>query len=137
MGTRVLKTLCGVLCLVAGPAQPRAETVTVERSGEIDLAKFRCTDISQRGRISRVCYDGAFQYLLIRVDERYHHYCGIEGGTLERFLTSVDVDHYFGAIIENKHICRPDTVPKYPAPASVTPPKQARPAASSPSAVDD
>ncbi len=86
---------------------------SVQYGGEIDLAPFQCTDISQGSRISRVCYDAENKYLLIRVGQTYHQFCEIEAGTATRFLASPSLDHFFESIIEDSHGCRPENVPKY------------------------
>ncbi len=124
------------LCVLAAPVMLCAETVSVNYVGEVDLAPFHCTDVSQGGRISRICYDGAQRYLLVRLKELYHHFCEIEAGTVERFIASYSIDHFFKVIIENRHNCRPATVPKYeqrpqPQPALAAPPSR------SPSPVPD
>jgi hypothetical protein len=110
---QALNAFCAVLCLVAASTQLRAQMITVKYGGEIDLAPFQCTDISQRGRIGHVCYDDANRYLLIKLDQSYHQYCEVEAGTVQRFLASHSINHFFKTKIENRHSCRPENLPKY------------------------
>jgi hypothetical protein len=99
--------------IVAEAGLLRAETVDVEFRGDIDLEFFQCTDIAPGGRIRRVCYDGANRYLVIKRDETWRHYCEVEAGTAARFIASPAIERFYGSVIENRHDCRPATVPKY------------------------
>ena len=97
------------------------EVVSVKYGGEIDLAPFRCSDISKGRRVSRVCYDVGNRYLLIRVEQSYQQFCEVDAGITDRFLSSPSTDHFFKSIIEDRHECRPGNMPKYdPVPQAVS-----------------
>ena len=70
--------LLAILLSVIVSGQVHAEVVSVKYGGEIDLAPFHCTDISKGRRISRVCYDLANKYLLIRVEQSYQQFCEVD-----------------------------------------------------------
>ena len=104
-------------CMPQGGTAPiYAETVSVQHGEEIDLAPFQCTDLPQESRLDRVCYDGASKYLLVRMDQTYRHYCGMEAGTVTRFLAFPSIDHFFETVIEDQFGCRPENIPKYQTP---------------------
>lgn len=91
----------------------RAETVEVEYHGDIDLEHFACTEIAPGSRVRRVCYDDANRYLVVRQEETWRHFCAVEAALAARLVEAPAIDRFFGSIIENRHECRPDTVPKY------------------------
>jgi hypothetical protein len=102
-----------VVYLAAATVPARAEMASVQYGGEIDLAPFQCSNISQASRISRVCYDQVNKYLLVRVDKTYRQFCDLEASTASRFLASPAMDRFFTSIIEDRHGCRPGNMPKY------------------------
>jgi hypothetical protein len=96
----------------AVPAQSPAEVVSVKYGDEIDLAPFRCSDVEGH-RVSRVCYDAANRYLLLRVGQNYRQFCEVDAAITNRFLSSPSMDRFFESIIEDRHECRPGNMPKY------------------------
>jgi len=67
-----------VLSAVLASHRTSAESVDVKYRGTVNLAPFSCTDAERSSFIKRVCYDKANQYMLIRLNGVYHHYCAID-----------------------------------------------------------
>jgi hypothetical protein len=63
-----------------------AESVDVKYRGFVGLEAFTCTDVSRSGFIRRVCYDRKNQYMLIKLNARYYHYCELPSAVLDQFL---------------------------------------------------
>lgn len=62
------KFLAAAIALYAACLPPsNAETVSVKYRGSVDLKTFACDDISRSSFITRVCYDRAKQYMIIRL----------------------------------------------------------------------
>ena len=103
---------------VDGASGP-AEVVSVQYGDEIDLAPLSCSAVKGR-RISRVCYDAANRYLLIREGQSYRQFCEVDAAITDRFLSSPAMDRFFRSMIEGKYDCRPGNMPKYePVPQAV------------------
>lgn len=72
-----------------------AETVHVKYHGAVSLDSFACTDVKERSDVSRICYDKAERYMLIRLKTTYHHYCTVDSGTVQGLLVANSKRQYF------------------------------------------
>jgi hypothetical protein len=93
-----------------------AESVEVKYRGVVDLAPFACSDVSRSSFIKRVCYDRASQYMLIRLNSTYYHYCELPPATLDEFVTAPSMGQYFnqrikGTGADGSFDCRTHKVP--------------------------
>ena len=95
-----------------------AETVNVKYRGLVDLAPFACETITRSSFITRVCYDAANQYMIIKLMQTYYHYCEIDAGTVAALKTAGSMGRYYNANIkgsgqEGPFDCRTHRVPNY------------------------
>jgi len=67
-----------VKCLVA-----TAETVQVKYHGAVSLDAFACEDVRESSDISRICYEKAERYMVIRLKTTNYHYCEIDAATVQ------------------------------------------------------
>jgi hypothetical protein len=96
----------------------RAETVDVKYRGIVDLKPFACSEISQSSFIRRVCYDRANQYMLIKLNQTYYHYCELPPTILEQFMAASSMGQYYNQNIkgwggDGPFDCRTHRVPSY------------------------
>jgi hypothetical protein len=98
----------------------RAESVYVKCRGEVDLKSFNCTDVTRSSFINRVCYDEANDYMLIKLNGTYYHYCAIDGDTVSALLAADSMGRFYNASIKGKFDCRVHRVPEYPHDGGVT-----------------
>ncbi|MFT4115932.1 KTSC domain-containing protein [Bradyrhizobium sp.] len=94
------------------------ETVDVKYRGPVDLKTFACNDISRSSFITRICYDRAKQYMIIRLNTTYYHYCELPPATFNAFLDAPSMGSFY-----NQHLkgtgrdgpfdCRTHPVPAY------------------------
>ncbi|WP_010458155.1 KTSC domain-containing protein [Acidovorax radicis] len=77
MKTLVVAIL-GMICQLA-----LAESVQVKYHGAVSLDAFTCADVSDNSDVSRICYDKAERYMVIRLKTTYYHYCEIDAGTVQ------------------------------------------------------
>ena len=64
-----------VLSIQAASGQ---EYVWVTGRGLVDIEPLTCTDIATSSFLRRVCYDEANRYLLVRMEEKWLHYCEVD-----------------------------------------------------------
>jgi len=93
-----MRRLVGI-CLVATSLSAGAETVSVKYHGDVPLTSFTCTPVEQGGNVTRVCYDAAERYMVIRLKSTYYHYCEIDAATVRALLAAKPIDTYFGSRI--------------------------------------
>lgn len=79
---RILKLFVFVaLALMAQAAA--AETVQVWHHGPVPLDTLVCADVNQSSDVSRICYDKAERFMVIRLKSTYCDYCSIDSGTAQ------------------------------------------------------
>lgn len=79
---------------------------------------FECEEITRSSFITRVCYDHATAYLVIRLKATDYHYCSVDAATIEALMEAGSMGRYY-----NRHIksgksggpfdCRTHAVPQY------------------------
>lgn len=72
-----------VSALVLLPLIASAETVAVKYHGAVSLDAFACSDVRDDTNVSRICYDRAERYMVIRLKSTYYHYCQIDAATVQ------------------------------------------------------
>ena len=95
-----------------------AETVDVKYRGAVDLKPFTCSDITRSSFIKRVCYDKANQYMIIRLNHTYYHYCELPPSTLDALMAAESMGRYFNSTIKGSgkdgpFDCRTRRLPSY------------------------
>jgi hypothetical protein len=111
-----MKRLVIALVLLAAPAH--AETVDVKYRGSVDLKPFTCQDISRSSVVTRLCYDTANQYVIVRLKTVYYHYCEMPKKIVDDWLAADSMGTYYNASIkgtgkDGPYDCRTHRVPAY------------------------
>jgi KTSC domain len=94
-----------------------AETVQVKYHGPVLLDAFACADVREGSDVSRICYDVAEHYMLIRLKTTYYHYCEIDAATVRGLQAASSKRQYFEARIRGSGTdgpfdCRTHPIPK-------------------------
>lgn len=95
----------------------RAETVQVKYHGPVSLDAFACEDVKESSGVSRVCYDAAERYMVIRLQTTYYHYCEIDAGTVKGLQKAGLKRQFFesrirGSGADGPFDCRTHPIPK-------------------------
>jgi hypothetical protein len=90
-----------------------AEEVDVKYRGRLDLAPFKCTDVTRSSFIRRVCYDKGERYMLISLNGTYYHYCNIPQSTVVALMSSDSMGRFFNAQVKGQFDCRLTPAPRY------------------------
>ena len=109
---RLLALFLAVVCLPAF-----AETVQVKYHGAVSLDAFACSDVKESSDVTRICYDAAERYMIIRLRATYYHYCEIDPATVHGLRTAASKRQYFEARIKGSGSdgpfdCRTHAIPK-------------------------
>lgn len=107
-----------VIGVLAGCTIANAEEVNVRFRGTVDLKPFDCTDVTRSSFIRRVCYDKAQQYMLIKLNETYYHYCEISPNVVADLMAAESMGRFYNGNIKGSGSdgpfdCRTHDVPKY------------------------
>lgn len=95
----------------------KAETVDVKYLGAVSLGDFSCSDIRESSDVTRICYDKAERYMLIRLKSTYYQYCEVDASTAKELLSARLKRDYFqsrikGSGSDGPFDCRSKPVPK-------------------------
>ncbi|MNR13390.1 hypothetical protein D3C85_1297950 [compost metagenome] len=101
-----------LICQVAA-----AETVQVKYHGVVSLDAFACADVKEGSDVSRICYDKAERYMVIRLKTTYYHYCDIDAATVQGFQGASSKRQFFetrirGSGADGPFDCRTHPIPK-------------------------
>ncbi|RYH59294.1 MAG: KTSC domain-containing protein, partial [Alcaligenaceae bacterium] len=77
---------------------------------------FNCADVNEGSDVSRVCYDKAARYMVIRLKTTYYHYCEIDAATVRSFQTASSKRQFFetrirGTGADGPFDCRTHPIP--------------------------
>ena len=111
-----MRTALALLLTLSSPLAV-AETVMVKYHGPVVLDAFACTDVAERSDVTRVCYDAAEQYMVIRLKATYYHYCTIDKATVQGLLAASPKREFFesrirGSGSDGPFDCRTHPIPK-------------------------
>lgn len=112
------KILWYAIILGLGGSTAAGETVDVKYRGPVSLDSFKCQDTSRSTLVNRVCYDAAEEYMIIKLQGVYYHYCAIDAGTVTALLTAESLGRYYranilGGATNGRFDCRFHRVPTY------------------------
>ncbi|OUM02959.1 KTSC domain-containing protein [Variovorax sp. JS1663] len=94
-----------------------AETVQVKYHGTVSLDAFACVDVKENSDVSRICYDKAERYMVIRLKATYYHYCEIDTGIVQGLQSASSKRQFFETRIRGNGVdgpfdCRRQPIPK-------------------------
>lgn len=107
--------LLSALVLICNIAS--AETVQVKYNGAVSLDSFVCVEVKENSDVSRICYDRAERYMLIRLKTTYYQYCDIDSATVQGLQVANSKRQFFETRIRGNGVdgpfdCRTHPVPK-------------------------
>jgi hypothetical protein len=85
----------------------------VKYRGPVDLSRFSCNSIERSSFIRCVCYDRANAYMIIKLNETFYHYCGIDNETVSSLLAAGSMGRFYNGSIKGHFDCRTGRVPPY------------------------
>jgi hypothetical protein len=79
---------------------------------------FACTDIARSSFITRVCFDAAKRYMIVRLNATDYHYCEIGQSVVSAFLAAKSMGSFYNKNIKSNgedgpFDCRTHSVPSY------------------------
>lgn len=103
--------------LVVGCQVATAETVQVKHHGAVSLHAFVCEEVKESSDVSRICYDKAERYMVIRLKTTNYHYCEIDAATIQGLQKASSKRVFFesrirGSGADGPFDCRTHPIPK-------------------------
>jgi hypothetical protein len=119
-GTTSLEATLKIFTLLAFVSMcqfANAETVQVKYLGAVSLDSFACTDVKEASDVSRICYDKAERYMLIRLQTTYYHYCAIDPDTVRGLQAAPSKRQFFETRIKGNGVDGPFDCRTHPIPS--------------------
>ena len=79
----------------------------------VDNGNFEHIDISYSSLVKDIFYDKENEYLLVKLNSTYYHYCGVIQPITESWFKSSSLGRYYLQNIKGKYDCRVFPMPKY------------------------
>lgn len=65
------------------------------RDSLVCLGTFTCVELPQSGAMSEACYDGDKSYMLIKLSDGWHQYCGVDRTSADNLIHSPSIETYY------------------------------------------
>jgi hypothetical protein len=103
--------LAAALAVAAHAA--KAERVYVKARGEVDLAQFRCENVTRSANVKRLCYDEKEEYVLVSLKGIWYHFCDVPPPTVTSWRKAASKGRYYNDNIRGNYDCSVTHAPAY------------------------
>lgn len=106
----------GFCALVSAEAQ--AAELCPKYGECVPAASFQCEEVDRSSFITRVCYDAAERYMIMRLEQTDYHYCEVDAGTHGQLMSAPSMGRFYNANIKSsgsgrRFDCRDNPPPDY------------------------
>ena len=101
------------VALAVATTAANAERVYVKARGEVDLAPFRCENVSRSVNVKRLCYDEREEYVLVSLKGVWYHFCGVPPTTVDTWKKASSKGRYYNDNILGHYDCSVTHAPAY------------------------
>ena len=101
------------MVLVIIPSVSFSETVYVKYRGPVDLTPFKCSWIFRSSFINRLCYDPKEQYVIVKLQKTYYHYCEVPPGVVDAWTNADSMGRFYNSFVKGRFDCRTHYIPPY------------------------
>lgn len=110
--------LLTMIALVAFAQPAAAEELCPKYGSCVPMSAFDCQDIDRSSLVTRVCYNAAASYLVIRLKQTDYHYCEVDQTTVQRLMSASSMGRFYNAEIKDsgtdgRFSCRGRPQPKF------------------------
>jgi hypothetical protein len=110
---RAMKRTVLTTALALAATASNAERVYVKARGEVDLAPFRCENVSRSVNVKRLCYDEQEEYVLVSLKGIWYHFCGVPPATVTNWKRASSKGRYYNDNILGHYDCSVTHAPSY------------------------
>ncbi len=109
---KVLKPILGIALLMTAQVA-MAERVFVKSRGDVDLAPFRCENVTRGANVKRLCYDERELYVLVSLKGIWYHFCGVPPSAISAWRKASSPGRYYNDYVREKYECHAAEAPTY------------------------
>ena len=111
-----LVALFAVVIFTSGCGSNGSNFVKIEyRSDKVDVSNsiFEYQDTSKSSFVDGAWYDSSNSYMIIKLNSKYYHYCGLSSSIWNNFTSATSYGTYYNSNIKGSYDCRDGVVPDY------------------------
>lgn len=113
-----MRATTATLILFAFTSSVTAEDLCPKYGSCVPADQFECHHITRSSFVQRVCYSEAKAYMIVRLKKTYYHYCAVDPGTVNDFLSADSMGRFYNQRIkvdanDGKFDCRTHQVPTF------------------------
>ena len=112
MMDKLTQLLIGI-ALLTGAQAAMAERVYVKARGEVDLAPFRCENVTRSVNVKRLCYDEQEMYVLVSLKGIWYHFCGVPPAAVSAWKKASSKGRYYNDNVRGSFDCQVTGAPAY------------------------
>jgi hypothetical protein len=106
------------LAIVLSSVPVTADELCPKYGSCVPADQFNCREITTSSLVTRVCYSGAKEYMVVRLKQTDYHYCAIDAQTVKDFLTASSMGLFYNERIkvnanDGKFSCQTHPVPTF------------------------
>lgn len=92
-----------------------AETIYVKYRGpvNVDNGHFDKVQLKNSSLVNAMYYDSNNEYLLVRLQNTYYHYCAIPNKVVNMWVKSSSLGNHYKSFIKGNYDCRIYPMPNY------------------------
>ncbi len=92
-----------------------ASNIYVQYRGNVnvDNGYFEQINLKESRFVKEMYYDTGNKYLIVRLKNKYYHYCSIPKSTVNKWTSSSSLGKFYNLNIKGNYDCRINPVPTY------------------------
>ena len=91
----------------------QAQSVYVKYRGTVNTDTMTTKNIGYSSFVNDIKYNAKQQYLLVKLNNTYYHYCAVPQRTVNNWISSSSLGSYYNTNIKGNYDCRIYPVPIY------------------------
>lgn len=92
-----------------------AQDIDIKYHGSVDVhnGHFIEYPLKPSSLVKQIYYDEPNQYLLVRLNGTFYHYCSIPSNVVDDWVNAPSLGKYYNANVKGKFDCRINPTPEY------------------------
>ena len=92
-----------------------SETIYVKYRGVVDIdnGHFIKQQLKNSSLVKEMYYDRANEYLLVRLNHTFYHYCSLPSSIVDTWVNSPSLGRFYNTYIRGNYDCRIYPMPQY------------------------
>ena len=90
-----------------------SDIANVKYRGDVSLETFECPQLKHSSFVKKICYDQDEEYLIVRLNDIFYHYCEMPEFTFNEWINSESLGKFYNLHVKGNYDCRLNYMPSY------------------------